>query len=100
MCRTMQADVFWCFMKEECLICKAPLEYFEKDSLMECVICRCIKGHYVCNDCHMKGMDAIVGICLGETSKNPIEIAEKIMAQPFCHMHGPEHHVIVGSAQK
>lgn len=93
-------------MKEECLICKAPLEYFEKDSLMECVICHrrelsktcCVKGHYVCNDCHVKGMDAIVGICLGETSKNPIEIAEKIMAQPFCHMHGPEHHVIVGSA--
>ena len=93
-------------MKEECLICKAPLEYFEKDSLMECVICHrrelsktcCIKGHYVCNDCHMKGMDAIVGICLGETSKNPIEIAEKIMAQPFCHMHGPEHHIVVGAA--
>ncbi len=47
-------------MKEECLICKAPLEYLEKDILMECEIChkkensktRCINGHYVCNDCH------------------------------------------------
>ena len=26
-------------MKEECLICKAPLEYLEKDILMECEIC-------------------------------------------------------------
>ena len=33
-----------------------------------------------------------------ETSKNPIAIIEKMMAMPFCHMHGPEHHVMVGSA--
>ena len=26
-------------MKEECLICKAPLEYLETDKLMECEIC-------------------------------------------------------------
>ena len=25
-------------MKEECLICKAPLEYLETDELMECAI--------------------------------------------------------------
>ena len=93
-------------MEEECLICKAPLEYFEKDEMMECSIChktelsktRCVKGHYVCNDCHTRGIDTIIGICLGETSKDPIEIIEKMMSQPFCHMHGPEHHVMVGSA--
>ena len=93
-------------MKEECLICKAPLEYLEQDEMMECAIChkkepsktRCIKGHYVCNDCHTKGVDTIIGICLGESSKNPIEIIQKLMAQPFCHMHGPEHHVMVGAS--
>ena len=50
-------------MKEECLICKAPLEYLEADVLMECEIChkkelsktRCVNGHYVCNDCHTRG---------------------------------------------
>ena len=26
-------------MKEECLICKAPLEYLETDVRMECEIC-------------------------------------------------------------
>ena len=93
-------------MKEECLICKAPLEYLEKDILMECEIChkkensktRCINGHYVCNDCHTQGLDSIIGLCLKETSKNPIAIIEKMMSLPFCHMHGPEHHVMVGTA--
>lgn len=93
-------------MKEECLICGAPLEYLQKDELMECVLChktensktRCMKGHYVCNDCHTSGMDGIIGLCLEEKSKNPVEIIEKLMSQPFCHMHGPEHHVMVGAA--
>lgn len=93
-------------MKEECVICSAPLEYLQKDELMECVLChkkensktRCVNGHYVCNECHTNGMDGIIGICLEETSKNPAEIIEKLMAQPFCHMHGPEHHVMVGAA--
>ena len=93
-------------MKDECLICKAPLEYLEEDVLMECAIChkkensktRCVNGHYVCSECHTQGMDSIFGVCLNEDSKNPIEILEKMMSLPFCHMHGPEHHVMVGAA--
>ena len=93
-------------MKEECLICNAPLEYLEEDVLMECSIChkkensktRCINGHYACNDCHTIGMDSIIGICLHETANNPIYILEKLMSMPFCHMHGPEHHVMVGAS--
>lgn len=91
-------------MKDECLICQAPLEYLNQDEMMECVIChkkelsktRCINGHYVCNECHSQGIDTIVNVCLQETSKNPIEIFEHLVALPFCHMHGPEHHIIVG----
>ena len=93
-------------MKEECIICKAPLEYLIEDTEMECAIChkkelsktRCVNGHYVCNTCHMQGLDAILGVCLAETSKNPIEIMKKMMDLPFCHMQGPEHHIMVGSA--
>ena len=93
-------------MKEECLICKEPLEYLETDMLMECEIChkkensktRCVKGHYVCNECHTKGLDSIIGVCMAETSKDPAAIIEKMMQMPFCHMHGPEHHVMVGAA--
>ena len=43
-------------------------------------------------------MDAVIGYCLNETSKNPIEILDYMMSLPFCHMHGPEHHTLVGSA--
>ena len=93
-------------MKEECLICKAPLIYLQADEMMECVIChkkemsktRCEKGHYVCNECHTKGMDIIFSLCLKESSKDPVVIIRKMMAEPFCHMHGPEHHVMVGAA--
>ena len=75
-------------MKEECLICKAPLVYLEEDEMMECAICRkkepsktrCVDGHYVCSDCHTQGMDSIFGLCMAETSRNPLEILEKMMA--------------------
>ena len=93
-------------MKDECLICKAPLEYLTEDEPMECAIChkqeqsktRCVNGHYVCSECHTAGMGSIIGLCLAEDSHNPITILEKMMSMPFCHMHGPEHHVMVGAA--
>ena len=93
-------------MKDECLICKAPLVYLEADAEMRCAICgkrffaksRCVNGHYVCNACHMEGLDSILALCLESASKDPVEIIQTMMAQPFCHMHGPEHHVMVGAA--
>ena len=93
-------------MNEECLICKAPLEYLDKDEKMQCVVChkqqysktKCKNGHFVCDECHTSGMDSIVTICLESKSANPIEILEKMMSMPFCHMHGPEHHTMVGCA--
>lgn len=93
-------------MNEECLICKAPLEYLNESVEMECVLChkkvlsktRCVNGHFVCDDCHTRGLDTVISICLEETSRNPVEVMNRLMTQPFCHMHGPEHHVLVGSA--
>lgn len=93
-------------MKEECLICKAPLIYLEEDEMMECEFChkkelsktKCVNGHYVCNECHSAGIDIIIDSCLHQTSKNPYDIFEQLVSLPFCHMHGPEHHIIVGSA--
>ena len=93
-------------MNEECLICKAPLEYLQTDEIMECALChtkqrsktRCINGHFVCDACHTGGMDGILAICLASKSADPIEIMENLMSMPSCHMHGPEHHTMVGSA--
>ena len=91
---------------EECLICQAPLEYLAQDEAMECAVChkkepsktRCVNGHYVCSDCHTQGMDSIFGLCLSETSADPVAVIRRMMDLPFCHMHGPEHHVMVGAA--
>ncbi len=92
--------------REECIICGAPLKYLDHGIEMECAICHkremskacCINGHYVCDACHTSGADAIIGECLKEGSKDPVEILCKLMDMPFCHMHGPEHHIMVGSA--
>lgn len=91
---------------EECLICKAPLEYLQESVLMECDIChkqelsrtRCIHGHYVCNECHTQGLDSIFSDCLSATGTDSVAILNELMALPFCHMHGPEHHIMVGMA--
>ncbi|MBE6506897.1 MAG: SAM-dependent methyltransferase [Methanocorpusculum parvum] len=93
-------------MADECLICGAPIEYLTEDVIMECVVCRkrepsksrCIHGHYICSNCHTTGVDMIVSFCLQEKSTSPIDILEAMMGMPFCHMHGPEHHVLVGAA--
>ena len=93
-------------MKEECIICGAPLMYLDQEELMECALChkkessraKCVNGHYVCDECHTPGIDRIIGVCLHETSADPIRIIQKLMDMEFCHMHGPEHHVMVGAA--
>ena len=78
-------------MKEECLLCGAPLEYLTRGRKMECALChkkersktRCIKGHFICNQCHTKGIDQVLTLCLETTSANPVEILDHLMAQPF-----------------
>ncbi len=89
-----------------CLICNGELEYLSNDVMMECELCkkneasktRCVNGHYVCNECHMKGLSSILSLLLEETSTNPICILDKLMCMDFCHMHGPEHHTLVGAS--
>lgn len=105
-CETKQNENETMNKNEECLICGAPLEYLQQDTMMECYVCHkqelsktcCTEGHYVCDECHMAGMDSIILICLHNTSRNPIDVLETLMSQNFCHMHGPEHHVLVGAA--
>ena len=43
-------------------------------------------------------IQAIQAACLKEKGKNPILIAEHIMEEPFMSIHGPEHHILDGSA--
>lgn len=93
--------------RNDCIICGKPLVYAEKAAEMKCELCgkvfasdcSCEKGHYICDGCHGSGaMPVIKSICLRSESKNPYETALEIMNSPAVHMHGPEHHVIVGAA--
>ena len=93
--------------KNDCLLCGAELVYLDEPVDMECVICHkhfmsnvsCGNGHYVCDACHSRNaIPIITEVCLHSSSKDPIEIMNRLMKQPCIHMHGPEHHVLVGSA--
>ena len=92
---------------EACLICGEPLVYYETAREMTCVYCgrsfpsnaACEAGHFVCDACHSrKAVENILAYCGTCESRDPIAIARALMADPFVHMHGPEHHVLVGAA--
>lgn len=93
--------------EEACLICGAPLVYFTQSREMECSQCHgiflsgatCEAGHFICDECHSKAaLWEIRDFCLNTNSVNPFLIAETLMGFPSIHMHGPEHHVLVGAA--
>lgn len=90
-----------------CLVCGKPIVYYEKARQMECVMCHrqfeshagCEDGHYVCDECHgAKGIEVILEGCKNSASKNPVELMQGLMGEPYIYMHGPEHHVMVGAA--
>lgn len=93
--------------KNNCIICNKDLMYLKEPKEHKCMICGkgflvdsiCEDGHYVCDSCHSKdGAAMIKEICIHSSDKNPIKLMEKIMKEPSIHMHGPEHHVLVGAA--
>ena len=90
-----------------CLICGAPLVYFQEAREMECSLChrkfpsnaQCEEGHFICDECHSKrGIEVVMEGCRKTPSKNPIAILQSLMEDPFVYMHGPEHHTLVGAA--
>lgn len=90
--------------KNNCLICREELEYFDESRDMECYFCKktfssnasCKKGHYVCDSCHSLGaFEIIKEYCSISESKNPINMALDLMKHPSVKMHGPEHHYLV-----
>ena len=90
-----------------CLICGKSLIYFESGREMTCISCRktymthasCEDGHYICDECHAKrGLESIMAYCQKSSSKNPIQMVQDMMENPYIYMHGNEHHVMVGAA--
>ncbi len=93
--------------KNNCLICGEELEYFLQPKSMKCLLCggefqanaACRAGHFICDSCHSKDAEGIVfEVCAGTSSRDPIGIIQSLMEQPAVHMHGPEHHFMVGAA--
>lgn len=89
--------------KENCMVCGGPLEYLEKAVNVVCNYCgkeetgyvRCPKGHYVCDKCHGKGaLEMIKDITLTTEEKDPLSIAELLMAHPKIPFLGCEHAII------
>lgn len=89
-----------------CLICGAPIKYFDEGQEVICEICGkseighcvCEDGHYVCDSCHrQKGVDLIMDMCTASSSKNPIALAQEIMSDSSIYPNGPEHHSLVGA---
>ena len=90
-----------------CLICGKPLVYSQ--AAYEAVCCGCGRvfttnagcedGHFVCDACHAaESMPVIYYHCTNTDSRDPYAIANEIMRHPAIHMHGPENHVLIGSA--
>lgn len=91
----------------ECLTCGAELVHFLSAKEMKCDRCGqtflsnigCAEGHYICDRCHASlGIEDVFARCGRSRSKNPFEIVKEAMDSEFIHMHGNEHHVLVGSA--
>lgn len=92
-------------MKTGCMLCGAPLQYFNQPRTLACAVCgerfqadaACEYGHYVCDACHAASAgEAVVRACLHASERNPAKIALRIMRHPAVHMHGPEHHALTG----
>lgn len=73
---------------ENCQVCGTHLDYFSNGKELLCNHCGkketanicCVRGHYVCDDCHGKDCFEIVrDYVLKTRSTNPLEIAETLM---------------------
>lgn len=89
-----------------CILCGSPLKYFDVQRMQECSLCHrqvlsnacCEEGHFICDRCHAgAAVDISLDICMKSVSTDPAEILTALMSVSGIHMHGPEHHVLVGS---
>jgi len=87
-----------------CILCGKKLIYFEKEKKLQCQFCKnefmanasCEDGHFICDQCHMeKGYEIITDLALSSEEHSPLNLALKMMKNPFINIHGPEHHYLV-----
>jgi len=90
-----------------CLVCGRELIYTDVPQRRTCLFCgqtfisnvACPAGHYVCDRCHAAdGVALALAVCREAPDRDPLAILQRMMDTPGVHMHGPEHHVMVGAA--
>ncbi len=89
-----------------CLVCGEPLRYFEAAQEVTCEECGrvetahaiCQSGHYVCDQCHRaRGVEHVLATCATSDLRDPIALAQQIMADDALYPNGPEHHTLAGA---
>ncbi|WP_242975863.1 DUF5714 domain-containing protein [Desulfosporosinus sp. FKB] len=92
---------------ENCQICGGELEYFNSGRELTCIQCgkkeigniTCPNGHYVCDECHGKGLfETVKEYVLANKSNNLFEIAEYLINQDNIPMLGCENAWIASGA--
>jgi len=88
-----------------CWICGKDLFYTPNIRIRaRCVCCGktaitqvlCVKGHYVCDDCHREDILTVVEkYCISSNCNDPMVLASEIFKLSNLNMHGPEYHSIV-----
>lgn len=90
-----------------CLFCGKGLQTYERPRRSTCSVCgeefepsaACPDGHHVCDGClRERGISVMTAVCKTTDCRDPAEILDRLMSIPAIPMHGPAHHILVGSA--
>ena len=94
-------------LTEACSVCGSSLEYLDRAVGAVCTLCgtaesghvRCPEGHYLCEACHGRGVEALIrGTLLESKETVPTRLAEELLELPQLPMLGCEHALIAGGA--
>jgi hypothetical protein len=89
------------------MVCGSPLQYLQAAEEMTCISCgrkwqghiKCPDGHVLCDACHVREVRKLIeGMALTDTSQDPLEIAERMMAHPALPMLSCDHAFITAGA--
>ena len=92
---------------ENCLVCKATLDYFQSGQEFTCMKCNktelgyvnCPNGHYICDSCHGEDtFDLIYDMSILAKGINPFLIANEIIDKTKLPMLGCEHAWVAAGA--
>ncbi len=90
--------------KSGCMICGKPIIMLPAPENLTCHYCGkservescCEEGHFVCDQCHIRAVAAIIkSVCLETREKDVLAIMRDLRARPEFPTHGPHHHPMV-----